>query len=318
MKERATQSIGKTLEVTEWGIGTAALGLLYQPVDTDQAIQAVHRAYQDGVRYFDTAPLYGEGVAETRLGLALATLPRSEVVISTKVGYTLVPGGGVTHDYSASAIERSLEASLRRLNTDRVDIVYLHDPDAHYREAMDEAYPVLQRWRAAGTIGAIGVGMNQSAMLTQCAQEGDFDCFLLAGRYTLLDQTAARDLLPVALTKGIRLVVGGVFNSGILTDPWAPEPMFNYAPAPADWVAQARAIASLCADFQVPLKAAALQFALAHPAIASVLTGVRSAAEVDENAAMWEVSIPPSFWSAMQAAGYLAPDLPVPGASAHG
>jgi D-threo-aldose 1-dehydrogenase len=294
-------------------MGTAALGFLYQPIDTDTAVAAVQKAYDLGIRYFDTAPLYGEGTAERRLGAALQALPRDQVVVSTKVGYTLLPQGGVDHDYRKDTVQRSLEESLVRLQVEQVDLVFIHDPDDHYAEAMDEAYPVLHRLRESGVIRAIGVGMNQSAMLTQFAHDGDFDCFLLAGRYTLLDQSATADLLPVAAAKGIHLVIGGPFNSGILTDPWAEVPMFNYEPAPEAWVQRARALDALCSDFQVPLKAAALQFPSAHPAVASVLTGARTAAELAENAQALSHPIPSAFWSALRDSGLLMADVPLPG-----
>lgn len=300
------------VELTRWGLGTAPLAGLYRPIAEADAVQAVLGAYQRGVRYFDTAPLYGEGLAEQRLGLSLAELGADDVVISTKVGYTLRPGGGVDHDYRPEAIERSFEQSLKRLRRDFIDLVYIHDPDDHYQAALDQTYPLLHRWRESGVIRAIGVGMNQSALLTRFAQNGDFDCFLLAGRYTLLDQSAVADLLPAAQARGIRLIIGGVFNSGILTDPWAERPMFNYAPAPDAWVARARALDQLCRTYQVPLKAAALQFPAAHPAVASVLTGVESVAEVEENAALWKVPIPTAFWEALRQAHLVVDEAALP------
>lgn len=314
MKTIPATTLGRhrRISLTRWGMGTAALGFLYEPVETAAAVDVVHRAFDLGIRYFDTAPLYGEGKAEERLGQALSTLPRDQITISTKVGYTLTPGGGVGHDYRPDAVSRSLEASLARLGTDHVDIVFIHDPDDDYLGAIQGAYPVLHRWREEGVVGAIGVGMNQSAMLTQFAHDGDFDCFLLAGRYTLLDQSAAADLLPVAASRGIRLVIGGPFNSGILTDPWALQPMFNYEPAQAHWVARAQALGRVCREFEVSLKACALKFALAHPTVASVLTGMRSVAELQENAALWQVPIPADFWTALQNAGLLDERLPVP------
>lgn len=312
-RETATMAGSRSLAVTRWGMGTAAVGLLYEPVDDETAVAAIEAAYAAGIRYFDTAPLYGEGEAERRLGLALRALPRETVILSTKVGYTLLPGGGVGHDYGPDAVERSLAESLTRLGTDHVDIVFIHDPDDHYREAMAGAYPMLARLREQGVVKAIGVGMNQSAMLTRFFHDGDFDCFLLAGRYTLLDQTATRDLLPAIGGSRLRLVIGGPFNSGILADPWAKSPMFNYGPADADWIARAQALGSLAREFGVSLKAAALQFPLAHPAVATVLTGMRSVQEVEENARLWEEVIPDAFWRALVERGLLPAEVPTPG-----
>lgn len=314
-RDKAVITGSRPVAVTRWGMGTAAVGLLYEPVDDETAVSAIRAAYDAGIRYFDTAPLYGEGEAERRLGLALATLPREELTISTKVGYALKPEGGVGHDYRPDAVERSLAESLRRLGLDRVDIVFIHDPDDHYAEAMAGAYPVLARLREEGVVGAIGAGMNQSSMLTRFFHDGDFDCFLVAGRYTLLDQTAAADLLPAIDGTRIRLIIGGPYNSGILADPWADRPMFNYAPADAAWLARARAIDAVAGEFGVSLKAAALQFPLAHPAVATVLTGMRSRGEVEENARLLAEPIPVNFWQALVERGLLSPDLPYPDAS---
>lgn len=189
MDYRRKVSVGGHPEVwvTQWGMGTAAIGALYQPVETTLALAALQQAYESGVRYFDTAPLYGRGLAETRLGEALKAWPRNEVVLSTKVGYTLQPDGRVAHDYSADAIVRSVDESLQRLGTDYLDIAYIHDPDQHYQSALDEAYPVLQRLREQGVIRAIGIGMNQSAMLTRFAGQpiGTCFCWLAGIRYSI-------------------------------------------------------------------------------------------------------------------------------------
>ena len=218
----------------------------------------------------------------------------------------------MVHDYHRDAIERSLEKSLSRLGVDRVEMVLIHDPDDHYDEAMREAYPVLERWRDSGVIGAIGVGMNQSAMLTRFAHDADFDVFLLAGRYTVLDQSAMNDLMAVATERGVRLVLGGVLNSGILASPWSEQPMFNYVPASAEWIARARALDDVCREFGVPLKAAALQFPLAHPAVASVVIALRSVTEVQESADLWDAVIPEAFWTALRDRGLIRRDAPAP------
>lgn len=310
--ERAPVTARETPAVTRWGMGTAAIGYLYTPVDTDNAVETVRAAYAAGVRYFDTAPLYGAGQAETRLGLALQTVPRDAVILSTKVGYRIQPGGGVIHDYRADAIQRSLDMSLTRLQTDHVDIVLIHDPDDHYDAAQHEAFPVLRRWRDEGVVGAIGLGVNQSALPTRFLQDADLDCVLLAGRYTLLDQSALDDLLPVALAKGVRIVVGGPFNSGILADPWDPAPRFNYRPADPEWIERARAIDRICQRYGVPIQAAALQFPLGHPAVATVLTGMRAVREVTQNAAGWNQAIPKTLWLDLRDAGLVRADAPLP------
>ncbi|WP_229776850.1 aldo/keto reductase [Alicyclobacillus cellulosilyticus] len=311
--------IGRTgLYVSRLGLGTAALGYLYEPVSTEQAVQTVRAAFSAGVNFFDTAPLYGKGLAEQRLGEILPQLPRDAFVLATKVGYAIPDEpGDITvpaeaRDYSYDGVMRSFEASLRRLRVDRVDILHIHDPDFHYAEAMAGAYKALRELKRQGLVRAIGAGMNQSAMLTRFAEEGEFDCFLLAGRYTLLDQSALADLMPLAAERGISIFIGGPLNSGILADPWAERPMFNYAPAPAAWVEKARRLDTVCKRFGVPLKAAALQFPLAHPAVASVLTGARSEAELAENIEMLRTPVPVELWSALKREGLLPEAAPTP------
>jgi D-threo-aldose 1-dehydrogenase len=306
------------VRVTELSFGGAAIAGLYTEVSDDDARATVDAAWAGGIRAFDTAPHYGLGLSERRLGDALRHRPRDEYVISTKVGRLLepaVPGPGGTVgrdtegfaiparyvrrlDYSADGVRRSLEASLGRLGLDRVDIALIHDPDDHGEQALREAYPALEQLRAAGTVGAIGVGMNQAAMLTRFVTDTDVDVVLVAGRYTLLDKTAARELLPAALRRGVSVIAGGVFNSGVLAAPVAGA-TYDYQPAPAELIEKARRLAGLCARFGVPLRAAAARFPLTHPAVASVLIGARSAAEVSDAIALRALDIPAALWDSL-------------------
>jgi len=324
--------LGKTpLEVTRVGLGTAALGGLYAAVDEDQAVATVRRAYDAGVRFFDTAPLYGHGLAERRLGLALRELPRDEVVVATKVGRLLradappdrsrlsggfdrwpgAPAVIPVFDFSYDGVLRSVEESLDRLGLDRVDVLHIHDPDEYADAALGEAYRALDRLRSEGTVPAVGAGMNQAEMLVRFAREADFDCFLLAGRYTLLDQTALRELLPLCLERGIAIILGGVYNSGILADP-GPGATFDYAPARAGPVERARRLEAVCRRHGAELKAAALQFPLAHPAVTSLLVGARSPEELDEDLALLKAPLAPELWDDLRRERLLPEEAPTP------
>jgi D-threo-aldose 1-dehydrogenase len=244
-------------KLTELSLGCSQLGNLFGAISDEQSLVTVQAAWDGGIRYFDTAPHYGLGLSERRLGAALAGRPRAEYVISTKVGRRLEPVSGpigsdtegfdvpARHrrvwDFSRDGVAHSLEQSLERLGLDRVDIVYLHDPDEHYREALDVAYPALEDLRSQGVIAAIGAGMNQTAMLADFARHTDMDLLMLAGRYTLLEQSALDDLLPTCMERGIGVVAAGVFNSGLLADLGAGGPArYNYADAPAGVVARDR------------------------------------------------------------------------------
>lgn len=280
----------------------------------DEAHRVVEAAWQAGIRFFDTAPLYGHGLAEQRLGAVLRAKPREEFVLATKVGrllradappepgqaYKGVPPVNPTYDFSYDGVMRSVEESLARLGLDRVDVLHIHDPDEHFEDALAGAYRALDRLRAEGTIRAVGAGMNQAEMLVRFAREADFDCFLLAGRYTLLDRTGAAELLPLCVEKSIAIIAGGVFNSGILANP-RPGTTFNYQPAPPELVDRALRMQEICARHGVELKAAAIQFPLRHPAVASVLTGCRSVREVEENVRMFQAPIPSSLWDELDA-----------------
>ncbi len=332
MEPSTPARLGRTgLTVTRVGLGTAPLGGLYEPVDDEAAEGTIERAWQLGIRFFDTAPLYGHGLSERRLGRALAGRPRAEFVLATKVGRLLradappdesqlsgglerwkdVPPVNPVFDFSYDGVLRSIEESLERLDLDRVDVLYIHDPDEHYEQALASAYPALDRLRSEGTIGAVGAGMNQSEMLVRFAREADFDCFLLAGRYTLLDQSALAELLPLCVERGIAIVLGGVYNSGILADP-RPGGFFDYSFAPRELVERAQRLRAVCARHRVPLKAAAIQFPLAHPAVTSLLVGPRSVAELEDNLALLRVDIPAALWDDLRAEGLLPQEAPTP------
>ena len=328
MDRRARVALGRTrLQLTRLGLGTAPLGGLYAEVSDADAHAVVDTAFDLGLRYFDTAPLYGHGLAERRTGGVLRSKPRGDFVLSTKVGRLLRPGAlsadgqfkGTppvvpVFDFSYDATLRSVEESLARLGLDRVDMLLIHDPDQHYDAARSGAYPALERLRSEGVVSAIGVGMNQVELLARFARETDIDCLLVAGRYTLLDQVALTELLPLCQLRGIAVIAGGVFNSGILARPATGAP-YNYEPAAPEIVERAMRIEAVCARFNVPVKAAALQFPLAHPAVVCVLTGCRSLAELQENIVLFELALPPALWPALQANGLLHEAAPVPSPS---
>ncbi|GGV65128.1 aldo/keto reductase [Streptomyces griseoloalbus] len=315
------------VEVTGLAFGAAGLGNLYREVGEEEAREAVRAAWQRGIRSFDTAPHYGLGLAERRLGAALREHPRDQYTVSTKVGRRLEPTGAggddlangfavpATHrrvwDFGADGVRRTLEASLERLGLDRVDVVYLHDPDDHADQAFNEAYPALERLRSEGVVGAIGAGMNQSAMLTRFVRDTDVDVVLCAGRHTLLDQSALTDLLPAALDNGTSVVVGGAFNSGLLADP-RPGATYDYGRAPAEMLDRALRMKDAAERHGTTLRAAALAFCAAHPAVASVLVGARSAAEVHDCADQFAAPVPAALWQELRDTGLLPPDVPVP------
>ncbi|MFG3009354.1 aldo/keto reductase [Streptomyces cinerochromogenes] len=313
------------VEVTPLGFGAAALGNLYTPVSDEQAHAAVRAAWQRGIRYFDTAPHYGLGLSERRLGAVLCAYDRARYTVSTKVGRRLDPADGTgddlahgfavpaTHhrvrDFTADGVRRTLEASLERLGLDRVDLVYLHDPDDHAEQAFREGYPALEKLRAEGVVGAIGAGMNQAEMLTRFVRDTDVDVVLCAGRYTLLDQSAAAQLLPEAERRGVSVVIGGPFNSGLLADP-TPRATYDYTRAPRELLDRALRIQEAAERHGTTLRAAALAFCSAHPAVASVLAGARSAAEVHDCADQFEATVPDAFWRELREAGLLPPEEP--------
>jgi D-threo-aldose 1-dehydrogenase len=329
LKPTDIAKVGSTqLSVTRMCFGAGTIGGMYSDVPYEQSIEAIRRALSLGIRFFDVAPLYGHGSSETRLGDGLRNEHRDSIVLATKVGRILVsaPEGYrdpffrshgpfiPQFDFSYDGVMRSYEESLKRLSVDRVDILHIHDPDNHFEQALRSAYPALARLRESGAVRAIGVGMNQAEMLIRFAREADFDCFLVAGRYTLIDQAALPELLPLCLKKNITVFIGGTYNSGILATGAIKGAKFNYQDAPVEVIEKVRRVEEVCARHNVPLKAAAIQFPLAHPAVASVISGYRAPEEVEENARMLETPIPQDFWSELVHEGLLPDDAPVPAA----
>jgi len=303
--------------------GGAPIGGLYEPV-TDAAAEAtLGAAWDAGIRAFDTAPHYGVGLSERRIGDFLAGLPRAQFVVSTKVGRRLVPARGDVEgaqdfygtprltrvrDYSRDGVLASLEDSMRRLRLDRVDIALIHDPDDAGEEALDRAFPALADLRSQGAVGAIGVGMNYAAPLAWWVSRADLDCVLVAGRYTLLDGSAAENLLPLCTERGVAVLAGGVFNSGILADP-GDGARYDYAVAPAPLLARARRIRDVCARYGVPIGAAALRFVLRHPAVTAAVVGARSPAEITADVGYLSAGVPDELFAALAAESL----IPAPG-----
>jgi D-threo-aldose 1-dehydrogenase len=321
-------------------MGGASIGGLFAEVRDEDAITTVDHAWDLGIRYFDTAPLYGYGLSEQRMGRALRDRPRDSFVLSTKVGRLVrstdrIPadadidrqifdgredafyvGTGpvrMVFDYSADGVARSIEESLERLGLDRIDIALIHDPDEHWEAAIGGAYPALHRLREQGVVRAIGAGMNQSGMLARFAREGDFDVFMVAGRYTILDQEALVELLTLCVAKGISVLAAGVMNSGILANP-RPGGRFDYAPASTALIHRAQRLGVVCARHGVPLKAAAVQFPLAHPAVAAVVAGVRRVDHLDEYPELFRSPIPAALWDDLRTEGLIPSNAPTPSA----
>jgi D-threo-aldose 1-dehydrogenase len=327
---------GRSLAFTQIGFGGAPLGNMHRALSEDEAEATVAAAWDAGLRYFDTAPLYGHGLSETRTGRALAGRPRDDFLISTKVGRLLEPcapgeeAAGIYRatpplkarfDYTADGVRRSLDASLARLGLERADIVLVHDLErgAHgsadaYEARWDEltrggGWRALADLRAAGTVGAIGLGTNETAACERLLAELDPDLFLLAGRYTLLEQAPLGSLLPACERRGVGIVIGGPFNSGVLARPGGA---YDYAAAPAAVLAKVARLAAVCARFDVPLPAAALQFAAAHPAVVSVIPGAQTPAEVAANGRLLAQPIPAALWTALKDEGLVEAAAPVP------
>lgn len=330
------RAIGRTpLQVTVLGFGCAPLGGLYAPVAEARATETLRAAYEAGIGYFDVAPLYGSGLAEHRLGNALRE-DFGEIITSTKVGRLLRPcrdrdAGNpmflgalpfeIAYDYSYDGIMRSVEDSFQRMGTAKIDILYIHDVnrkwhgdavETRFREVIDGGYRALEKLRAEKVVQAIGVGVNDPEILVRFAQAGDFDCFMLAGRYTLLEQTPLDTLFPLCLEKSISIVAAGPFNSGILASGARPGAKYFYADAPESIMAKTGRIEAVCARHDVPLAAAALQFALGHPAVASVATGMVSPEEVGANLEHLARPAPPDLWRELKHEGLLRDDAPAP------
>jgi len=338
-----TRRIGRTaLEVSVLGFGGNALGNLYDLVDEAVARDTVTAAWETGVRYFDTAPMYGHGLSERRIGDALRLLPRDELVLSTKVGRLLRPYGKVppprpsakeggiftgelpflpVFDFSYEATIRSFEDSLQRLGLNRIDLLLIHDADewsqgARYAEALRTvetgALRALERLKAEGTIGAFGAGVNQAESGEHVMDLGSFDVFMLAGRYSLLEQGALDSFLPRAAREGVSVIAAAPFNSGILVTGATPDARYDYLPAPEEVKARVARVEGVWRGHGVALAAAALQFVLAHPAIVTVIPGARSRAEAERNAAWATAPIPAALWSDLKAEGLLRAEAPVP------
>jgi aryl-alcohol dehydrogenase-like predicted oxidoreductase len=324
MRATDVTTLGETeVTVTRLGVGTAPIGGRFTAVDARTAEATLTRARQAGLRYFDTAPHYGAGLAEVRLGRSLEGVPVDDYTISTKVGRVLVPGeqdrrmwaeptGQCTQvDFSYRAVVHSHTESLARLGVPHVDIGLIHDPHEHYAQAMTGAYPALSRLRTKGMLQAVGVGMYQAPTLARFAQHAEFDMFLIAGSYTLLDTSALDELLPICRIQRISVVAAGVFQAGLLADP-DTAPVLDAIPQAAIYRDRIAAIRAVCDRHDVPLRAAALQFPAAHPAVASVLVGVRSPAEVDDALAMYHFPIPEQLWCDLKSDKLLPPEAPTP------
>ncbi|SMH28607.1 D-threo-aldose 1-dehydrogenase [Rathayibacter oskolensis] len=321
--------VGHGVPVTALGLGAAQFGNLYRPTSDEDVAGAFEASWDAGVRYFDTAPHYGLGLSERRLGALLRGRHRDEYTISTKVGRLLepnpdprgaerddtegfaVPASTVRRwDFSADGVKRSLEASLERLGLDRIDIVYVHDPDDFGDQVIAEALPALARLRDEGVIGAIGTGMNQSALPARFVAEADIDLVMLAGRYSLLEQGALDDLMPLAEERGVGIVIAGAYNSGLLSRDRPPaDAKYDYDSAPAELVSRANVLADVCERHGVTLPEAALAFPWLHPAVVSVVVGQRTRAQAVENARRASVDVPAALWTDLVDEGLLRPEV---------
>lgn len=314
---------GTEVKLPVLGFGGAPIGNLFREVPEQEALDAVTAAWEGGVRYFDTAPHYGLGLSERRLGAALAGQDRGSYVLSTKIGRLLRPNPSPqgkdtegfdvpddihrVRDYSRDGVLRSIEESLQRLRTDRIDVVFIHDPDDYWTEAVEGAAPTLSALRDEGVIGAWGAGMNQSEMLHRFVAETDIDVVMLAGRYTLLEQGAAQELLPACLERGVGVVNVGVFNSGLLSkERPAANATYNYAPAPQELLDKANLLADICASHGTTLPAAALHFPYGHPAVTSVVLGMRTPDQVKHNLDLAAHRVPAELWDDLRRRGLIA------------
>jgi D-threo-aldose 1-dehydrogenase len=316
------------VEVTELGYGGGPLGGLFTPLDDDTADGALAAAWDRGIRYFDTSPHYGIGVSERRIGGLLRHQPRGEFTLSTKVGRLLVPQDPAgrtdesfevpaTHrrvwDFSRDGVRRSVDDSLGRIGVDRIDVLFLHDAEDHFEDALREGYPALAELRAQGVVGAIGAGMYDTAMLTRLVRETDADVVMLSGRYTLLDHRAIGDLLPACVERGVSVLAASIFNSGLLATPRpADGAYFDYEPASPELVRRAQRIAGVCEAHGVTLPQAAMAFPLLHPAVAGIVVGMRSAGEVRRNTASFGAAVPVEVWADLRAEGLLDERVPGP------
>lgn len=320
--------LGRTaVDVTALAMGGGPLGGLFAPVDRGVAAETLAAAWDAGIRYFDTAPHYGIGQSERWFGEFLLEQPRDEFTVSTKVGRVLVeqdPAGRTdeafevpaTHrrvwDFSRDGVRRSLEDSLQRMGLDQVDVLYLHDAEDHFEDALRHGYPALAELRDEGVVGAIGSGMGDSALLTRLVREADVDVVMLAGRYTLLDQTALDDLLPACRERGVSVAAASVFNSGVLAEPRPGDgATYAYAPASDPVLQRANRVADVCEAHGVTLPQAAIAFPLTHAVVASVVLGLRSPDEVRQDARMFGTGVPTQLWTDLREQGLLDERTPV-------
>jgi D-threo-aldose 1-dehydrogenase len=332
----------KKLDGVKLGLGGAPLGNLFKAVRDDDAQTILQQAINDGCQMFDTAPHYGHGLSEQRFGQALRTLDRSSFVLTSKVGRILTPSATAERDqlnfvnilpynqhwdYSAAGVRRSVEDSLQRMGMAFLDVAFIHDCCSichgdNYpkvlRQVIDEAIPELQKMKCEGLIHAIGLGVNDVQVCLDVLKETELDCILLAGRYTLVDHTGLAELLPICEQRGIRIAIGGVFNSGILatgvknSGEGKNKLLFNYDSAPAMWVDRVRAIEAVCDEFNIPLRAAALQFPTAHPCVDTVLLGAQHLPHWGDALAMMQLVIPATFWAKLKALGLVPANAPTP------
>jgi D-threo-aldose 1-dehydrogenase len=324
------------LDVTAFSFGTAPVGNIFREIDEETSDAMFQHSWNAGVRFYDTAPMYGHGLSELRTGQSLRWKNRDDFVLASKVGRVLKPAKRETidfapwvnaapftmhFDYSYDGTMRAFEDSLQRMALERIDILFIHDIDVFtrgadqpevFRQAMDGCYKALAELRDQKVVKAIGVGVNEWEVCHEALKQRDFDCFLLAGRYTLLEQEALNEFLPLCEKRGAAVVVGGGFNSGILATGAKPGAKYNYAPAPAHIMDKVAKIEAVCTRFGVPLPAAALQFVVAHPAIPSFCAGTRTVEQLDQNLAWFAHPIPKEFWSALKSEGLLREDAPVP------
>ncbi|WP_299718551.1 aldo/keto reductase [uncultured Tateyamaria sp.] len=324
------------LEVTAFGFGTAPIGNIFREIDEATSDAMIQTAWDRGLRYFDTAPMYGHGLAELRTGQSLRWKDRDDFVLSSKVGRRLVPAKrssidfapwtnaapfNLEFDYTYDGTMRAFEDSLQRMALERMDICFIHDIDVFtrggaqpevFKQAMDGCWKALESLRDQGVVKAIGVGVNEWEVCHEALKQRDVDCFLLAGRYTLLEQDSLNAFLPLCEERGAAVVVGGGFNSGILATGAVEGAKYNYAPAPDDIMAKVRKIEAVCVEYNVPLPAAALQFVVAHPAVPSFLAGTRTVEQLTKNLDWFSHPIPAEFWADLKAKGLLRDDAPTP------
>lgn len=337
MQPTQKRKFGRTdLDVTAFGFGTAPVGNFLREIDEPTSTAMFDTAWDAGIRLYDTAPMYGHGLSEARTGQALRWKNRDDFVLASKVGRLLKPArrASITYapwvnaapftlhfDYSYDGTMRSVEDSLQRLALEHIDIMFIHDIDVFtrgaaqpevFKQAMDGCYRALASLRDQGVLKAIGVGVNEWEVCHEALKQRDFDAFLLAGRYTLLEQEALNDFLPLCEARGVAVLVGGGFNSGILATGAKPGAKYNYAPAPAAVMEKVAKIEAVCADHNVPLAAAALQFVVAHPAIPSFIAGTRNVEQLHQNLAWFSHPMPAAFWADLKAKGLLREDAPVP------